>query len=579
MNKKYTNEKNILILISLLKEHNIRKVIASPGAMNISFVNSIQNDDFFQIYSCVDERSAAYMACGLAQESGEPVILTCTGATASRNYVPGLTEAFYNNLPVLAITSAQHLGKIGHNFPQVVDRTTQMNDLVKLSVQLPSVYSEEDEWACITSVNKALLELRHNGCGPVHINLVTYCSPNYNVSNLPKIRKINRLCLNEEFPKINNKKIGIYIGNHKTINEELQNEIDIFCETYNAVVLCDMTSNYYGKYGVKANIICDQDNYISPVNNFDLIIHIGNISGAYMKLNTSEVFRVNIDGALRDTFYRLTNIFEMDELSFFKKYNSMSKNTINISFYNEWNLAIQQISEKINYDSIPLTNIWIAKNIYDMIPEYSKLHLGILNSLRSWNYQIGRKKIYSFCNTGGFGIDGCLSTAVGASLNNKNEKIFCILGDLAFFYDMNALGNRSISNNLRIIVINNGCGTEFHNYNHYAKVAKENVGKYIAADGHFGNKSNDLIKNYATSLGFNYISANSKEEFLRNVDSFFEDSDKSIVFEIFTNSDDESKALKTMRNLCVSKTYILKEKSKNILPKKVKNCVKKVLKK
>ena len=95
----YTNEKNAQIVISLLKQHGIKKVVVSPGATNVTFVGSVQQDPFFEIYSSVDERSAAYIACGLSAESGVPVVLSCTGATASRNYLPGLTEAFYRKLP------------------------------------------------------------------------------------------------------------------------------------------------------------------------------------------------------------------------------------------------------------------------------------------------------------------------------------------------------------------------------------------------------------------------------------------------------------------------------------------------
>ena len=91
----YTSERSVQILISLLKQHGIKKVVASPGTTNITLVASLQQDDWFNMYSSVDERSAAYIACGMAAESGEPVVLTCTGATASRNYLPGLTEAYY----------------------------------------------------------------------------------------------------------------------------------------------------------------------------------------------------------------------------------------------------------------------------------------------------------------------------------------------------------------------------------------------------------------------------------------------------------------------------------------------------
>ena len=149
MNTHYTDEKNTLITMALLKAHGIKKVIASPGTTNIRLVASMQQDPFFEMYSAADERSAAYIACGLAYESGEPVVLTCTGATASRNYVPGLTEAFYRKLPVLAITSTQHLGRVGQNIAQVIDRSVQMNDTVRLSVQIPTCHTDEDEWAAI----------------------------------------------------------------------------------------------------------------------------------------------------------------------------------------------------------------------------------------------------------------------------------------------------------------------------------------------------------------------------------------------------------------------------------------------
>lgn len=118
--KFYSSERNVQIVISLLKANGIKKIIASAGTTNYTLVGSLQHDPWFEIYSSVDERSAAYMACGLAAESNEPVVLTCTGSTASRNYLPGLTEAYYRKLPVLAITSHQGKDRIGQLIFQVV---------------------------------------------------------------------------------------------------------------------------------------------------------------------------------------------------------------------------------------------------------------------------------------------------------------------------------------------------------------------------------------------------------------------------------------------------------------------------
>ena len=177
----YTSEKSVLILIALLKQNNIKKIVVSPGATNITFVASLQHDSFFELYSSVDERSAAYIACGLSAQSGEPVVLSCTGATASRNYYPGLTEAYYRKLPILAVTSTQDEIRIGHLKPQVIDRGNLPSDVVIKSEHVKSVISDDDEWDAQIRLNRAILELKHRGGGPVHINLATTYSRDYSV--------------------------------------------------------------------------------------------------------------------------------------------------------------------------------------------------------------------------------------------------------------------------------------------------------------------------------------------------------------------------------------------------------------
>lgn len=577
MKSLYTDEKNIRILISLLKKHNVKNIITSPGATNISFVASLQTDDFFNVYSCVDERAACYMACGIAEETKQPVVLTCTGATASRNYVPGLTEAYYRKLPIIAITATQHLGRIGQNVAQVLDRSVQFKDIVKKSFQLYSVYTEEDEWACNLSVNDAILECMNDGCGPVHINLVTNYSNNLTGDELPDERVIKRITILDNFPKINNNKIAIFIGSHSKINKNLLNNIDEFCEKYNAVVLCDHTSNYHGKYKILANLVTDQM-VGSKLRNIDLMIDLGNVSGAYMTISPNSVWRINTDGQIRDTFKKLKYIFKMDEIEFFRYYNSIKDEFSDNSYYKEWKVELDGLSKVLNNMELPFSNLWVTKNIINKFKNNDIIHLGILNTLRSWNFFESKNNLNVYCNTGGFGIDGVLSSAVGHSLVVDNN-VYCILGDLAFFYDMNSIGNRDIKNNFRILLINNGCGTEFHNYNHRAVViTKENdlSLKYIAADGHFGNKSKSLVKHYAEDLGFQYISASNKKEFHQNIDLFISNkSEKPILFEIFTNAEDESKALKDIH--CIKRN--LKSIAYDILGEKGKKTIKKILKK
>lgn len=169
MSKYYTNERTVQIILSLLKAHGVKKVVASPGTTNLSLVASMQQDPYFEMYSSVDERSAAYIACGLSLESGEPVVITCTGATASRNYMPGLTEAFYRKLPIIALTANQGVKNIGHLIAQNIDRRQSPSDIVKMKVDIPVVKDESDAWLCNVNVNKALLELHNQEIGRAHV--------------------------------------------------------------------------------------------------------------------------------------------------------------------------------------------------------------------------------------------------------------------------------------------------------------------------------------------------------------------------------------------------------------------------
>lgn len=575
MENLYTNEKHTQILIALLKAHGIKKVVVSPGATNICFVASIQNDPYFEIYSSVDERSAAYIACGLSAESGEPVVLSCTGATASRNYVPALTEAFYRKLPILAITSTQRIDRIGHNIPQVIDRRVLLNDIVKMSVQVTEINNEEDKWACEISINKAILELKHYGGGPVHINLVTTWDPIYDVKVLPSVNVINRITNKDKLPNISKGKIGIFVGNHKKWSERLTNLVDAFCEKYNAIVFCDHTSNYKGKYRAFAGVIATQEGYKSPCCCVNLLIHIGDISGAYISLFPTKVWRVNPDGEICDTFRKLQYTFEMEEEDFFERYINITTNEENKNtFITEWKNEYEKIYAKI--PELPFSNAWIAQKTISRIPENSILHFGILNSLRTWNYFEAPQSVLGYSNTGGFGIDGCVSSLIGASLAEPNKLFFGIVGDLAFFYDMNSIGNRHVGNNIRLMVINNGIGTEFKNHGHIGTKFGEDTNLYIAAAGHYGNKSHLLLKHYAEDLGFKYISASNKEEYLNNVEKYLNPKiiDKPILFEVFTDSKDESEAIKIMKNIEISTKGMAKKVVKSVIGDKNINIIK-----
>lgn len=588
MNVGYSSERPVQILLQLMKHHGVRKVIASPGTTNIGFVMSIQQDPWFEVYSCVDERSAAYLACGLAAESGEAVALSCTGATASRNYYPGLTEAFYRKLPILAITAALHEGRIGQNIPQILDRRVVANDAAVKSIQIPAVYSEEDEWMVNLRINEALLELKHRGGGPVHLNLTTTCSMAFGVKDLPPTRFIDRVMLDDTFPDIGKGRNAIFVGAHLKWSDKLLRDVECFCRLNNAVVITDHTGNYSGENGVLANLISDQQGANSERLSFDTLIHIGDVSGAYLKLKAKSVWRVNPDGEIRDPYKALRYIFEMSEEAFFEKCNKISPmgeiaHAGSVNKVSPQAAELQRVYSKIENQitDIPFSNVWIAQQTAHILPENSVLYLGILNSLRAWNFFEVPNSTLCFANTGGFGIDGGLSSLIGASLAEPEKIHFGIMGDLGFFYDMNVLGNRHIGANIRIMLVNNGCGTEFKNYSHPAAAFDSEADPYIAAADHFGSKSNTLVKHYAEDLGFCYLSASSKDEYLASYDLFVaaEKLEKPILFEVFTKSKDESDALEKVLSVEKDPMVSAKKTIKKIIGPSAINAVKKVMRK
>ena len=567
-NDYYTDDKGTLILIALLKQYGIKKVIASPGTGNMAIVVSMQHDSYFEMYSCVDERSAAYMACGMAAESGEPVVITCTEATASRNYLPGLTEAYYRKLPILAIMTGRGEYRTGIYEPQTIDNAILPNDVAKYKVNISVCRSQADEERVTTKLNEAINNLFTKGGGPVCIVMESYAGFGYTVKELPKVRVIKTYHKKEKLPTLPEGRIVILVGAHQRWNERAIKAIENFCEKNDAAVLCDLTSNYNGNYRVNYSIVTTQEGCSKLIPDIRLLIYVGTVSGDYY---TSEAMRcakewwmVNEDGIYHDRFNKLTAVISMNETDFFENYSKGQNKGTNLyeELKKQCNNMIASIPE------LPFSNLWIAQTASKEIPENSVVHAAINNSFRSWNYFPLPKSVTGSCNVGGFGIDGGLSTLVGASLVNPSKTYFGIIGDLAFFYDMNVLGNRHIGKNLRLLIVNNGKGQEFRNYQHPASLLGDDADKFVAAGGHYGKKSPDLIKKFAESLGFKYLTASSKEEFLKVYKDFFNNiqAEKPMVFEVFTDNEHENEALHIIRYM-VKPIITVKRIAKKIISK------------
>ena len=548
--KHYTVEKHTQILIALMKRHGVRKIIASPGTTNICMIGSLQSDAYFQIYSCVDERSAAFMAVGMAAESGEPVAIVCTGSTASRNYIPGLTEAFYRKLPVLAITTCQHLGRVGQYASQVIDRSQPLADIVNESVTCDCVYTPEDEWQCALDVNKALVALKKNGGGPAHINLVTTYNRDFSCTALPDVKTITHVSRLVEMPSLDGyRHIAILVGVHARWSDELARAVEDFCGAYNAVVVMNHASNYKGDYGYNPDLLLGMADYVRKSPSADLVIYIGGVSRYQSGMKEKELWRVNPDGIIRDFEKTTTRVFAMDEADFFRHYADLRPGVHENSYARQWQEEYQEVLGHV--PELPFSNTWVAQQLSGMLPDGCVFHLAGSNTAREWNFFPIPKSVICHSNDGTMGIDGQVSAMVGESLASPEKIHMGAVGDLTFFYDMNSIGNRHITSNFRLMIVNNGKGAEFKLYSHPAYQFGEAGDAYMAAAGHFGDKSGNLIRHYAEDLGFEYLCASDKDSFMEAARRFttVEMTERPMIFEVFTDSKADSDGLYAMNHL------------------------------
>ena len=254
----------------------------------------------------------------------------------------------------------------------------------------------------------------------------------------------------------------------------------------------------------------------------------------------------------------------MSEKTFFTQY-STNKSPIKIhcisQYIKEQEKALASIPE------IPFSKVWVASQLLPKIPANSFIHFSILGSFRASNFFQLPESVQSSCNVGGFGIDGATSTVLGASLINKEKLHYLMTGDLAFFYDLNAIGNRHLSNNVRILLVNNGNGTEFRMHWHPCSAfTKDECDKYMAAGGHYGNKSSKFVRHMAEDLGFEYLCASTKEEFNSVLPRFTEltCTPKPILLEVFTDSETDSNVVDQMRHLLKDSGYAARKGKQKI---------------
>lgn len=541
---KYTKVENVRMLLTLLKKHGIRHIVTSPGGTNIPIVHGLQQDSYFKCYSVVDERSAMYFAIGLQIQVGEPVATTCTSAQATRNYLPGLTEAYYKHIPILAITCSKHARYTYQECMQAPDQTSLPVDSVKRTFSLPYISNPADRVMCERMINAAILELTHHRTGPVQLNVPIIDSERlaFVETELPNTRFIQRYDVEQDWNIcLAGKKIMVVAGECRSYTQQERKLIQSFLQNHNAILYTNHLSNLHINEELQGNLLLSAmsqalfDEQFAP----DVLITIGGQTGdypVYGKINgnkTLEHWRVSPDGEVVDPYDKLTKVFQCSNTTFFKRM-ALVDATNDHTFYQVWNNAIKKLKLDVK---LPLSNLFVAQQLHEFIPAGSTMNYAILNSLRSWLMFPISKTVNGYSPVAAFGIDGGMSMALGHAYDNKDLSFF-ITGDLAFFYDMNSLGIRGLGNNIRIILVNNNRGAEFAMYGNPNNI---DLATYISAENHNGS-----AEGWCTANNFKYINATTKEDVLKHIPELVSPSNQSIVLEVMTKTEDEEAALKIM---------------------------------
>ncbi|MGF1555967.1 2-succinyl-5-enolpyruvyl-6-hydroxy-3-cyclohexene-1-carboxylic-acid synthase [Paucihalobacter sp.] len=558
-------------VVELCKLQNIRHIVISPGSRNAPLTIGFTFDEFFQCYSIVDERCAAFFALGIAQQTKTPVVLVCTSGSAMLNYYPAIAEAFYSRIPLVVLSAdrPKHLLEIGDGQTimqsDVYGKHVLFSSNLKLDVKDENYLPEEESIPLLKNLEQRVerflgiqkdiqeynefelqraISIASQKMGPVHVNipfddplyeLVPELTVKLKLLNIePKLHKLDDFQVKnyaERWLNSERKMVLVGVSDADAIDQDYLNDL---AQEDSVVVFTETTSNLH-----HPQFFPGIDKLISPLSEAeleqlqpDLLITFGGlivskrIKSFLRKYKPKEHWHIDPHRAY-DTFFCLTAHIPFTPNEFFKSF--MPKLTHHKkSDYKNYFLQLRQIrrSKHAEYvQIIPFSDFKAYDKVLNAIPSKAILQVGNSAAVRYTQlFQIS-KTIDVYCNRGTSGIDGSTSTAVGCAVVNKRQTVF-LTGDLSFFYDSNGLWNNYIPKNFRIIVINNQGGGIFR-----ILPGHKNTENF---DTFFETKHHLNAKPICDLFGFSYHAANDEKSLDKALVSFFKSASKPKLLEVFT---------------------------------------------
>ncbi|NOX47189.1 MAG: 2-succinyl-5-enolpyruvyl-6-hydroxy-3-cyclohexene-1-carboxylic-acid synthase [Chlorobi bacterium] len=542
-----SDKKSIAILAEIFVKKGLRHIVISPGSRNAPIIIAFASHRNVEALSIVDERSAAFFALGVAQQTGKTVAIACTSGSAALNYAPAIAEAYYQKIPLLILTADRPAEMIDMGDGQTIRQKNVYANYVKKSYELPSEINTGDEFnKTDQTINEAINLTVSPDSGPVHINL-PFAEPIYNqVENMDwgidivdpnqEIKSIDKTELASLAKVWNSSSKKLLLAGMMKPNPGLCRVLGKITKDGSVVLLTETTSNLKSEDCACPCI----DKVVSAISenektNFQpelLITFGGHVISKMVKqfIRTNKpVHHWHIDPVETnmDTYQCLTKSIPLRPMDFFAQLLPEVE-PVNSGFQSLWESRNER-SEQRHRDylnTIGYSDLKVFESLLNNIPEGSHLQLGNSTPVRYVQLFKPFKKLNYFSNRGTSGIDGVVSTAAGATFVSGKPTTL-ITGDLAFFYDSNALMNNYLNGDLRIVIINNSGGGIF---------------RFIPGPdttGHleqfFEAKHNLKAKYIAKAYDIPYYSASNLSELNSILEYFYSPHNgKAAILEIFT---------------------------------------------
>jgi 2-succinyl-5-enolpyruvyl-6-hydroxy-3-cyclohexene-1-carboxylate synthase len=547
----------IFDIAELCFKKGVTQAVLCPGSRCAPLTLAFTRNKGINAKTFSDERSAAFVGLGMAQQTRQPVVLICTSGSAAYNFAPAVAEAFFSQTPLIIFTADRPSEWIGQHDGQTIHQSEIFGRHVKRSYQLPQDYDHTDSlWAINRIINEAINLSRQEPAGPVHINApfreplypakdeVTKFSDDVRIiephRQIPDLSADQKNFISDQLKSY--KRVLLVTGQHER-DEKLTELITQVSAKHHIPVVADIISNLHGC----PDAILHGDLFLGQASEAlkktlqpDLLITFGkslvskNLKLFLRKYPGTAHWHIQPGGVAADTFRNLTDVIETAPENFFDLLNEIGTHPENFEGQKQYNFsklweveerrAIRTLKEFFPIEE--LTELEIVKEVIHALPPNSNLHLANSMSVRYANFiglELKHKTVNVFSNRGTSGIDGCTSTTVGHCLTSDAMQVL-ITGDVAFFYDRNAFWHNYPLPNLRVLLLNNHGGIIFNMID--GPASQPEAGEY------FITRQPLKAAKLCEEFGFDHLQLDNKRKIRNLIKDFFEADNRTRVLEV-----------------------------------------------